>query len=79
MSYLALFKLAVPETILVIGVLVVLFADFTMRELELRFRFVIGGMIVGIRLAIIDFPEPGGPSIRRLCAPATATSIARLT
>jgi len=24
------------------------------------------GMMVGIRLAIIDFPEPGGPSIRRL-------------
>ena len=35
------------------------------------------GMMVGIRLATIDFPAPGGPSMRRLCAPATATSTAR--
>ena len=35
------------------------------------------GMIVGMRFAIIDLPEPGGPIIARLCPPATATSTAR--
>jgi hypothetical protein len=34
-------------------------------------------MIVGTRLATIDFPAPGGPIIRRLWPPATATSTAR--
>ena len=38
-----------------------------------------GGKIEGRRLAIIDLPEPGGPTIIRLCEPAAATSIARLT
>ena len=28
----------------------------------------------GKRFAIIDFPEPGGPTIIRLCPPAAATS-----
>ena len=35
------------------------------------------GRIVGIRFAISDFPEPGGPIISRLCPPAAATSTAR--
>jgi NADH-quinone oxidoreductase subunit N len=48
MSYLALFQLVVPETIVVIAVLLVLAADFTMRSLETRFRFVIGGLIAGV-------------------------------
>ncbi len=46
MSYFELFKLAIPETIIVITVLAVLAADLiAMRDLELRFRLVIGGMI----------------------------------
>lgn len=46
MNYLELLKLAVPETIVVLTALVVLAADVvTMRELELRFRFIVGGMI----------------------------------
>ena len=35
------------------------------------------GRMVGIRLAMSDFPEPGGPIIKRLCPPAAATSTAR--
>ena len=35
--------------------------------------------MVEIRFAIIDFPDPGGPSMRRLCPPAAATSTARRT
>ena len=34
--------------------------------------------MVGIRLASIVLPEPGGPSIRILCPPAAATVSARL-
>lgn len=46
MSYLDLFKLAAPETIVVLIALIVLAVDVgTMRELELRFRFVIGGIL----------------------------------
>jgi NADH-quinone oxidoreductase subunit N len=46
MNYLELLKLAAPETILIITALVVLAADLlTMRDLELRMRFLIGGMI----------------------------------
>lgn len=46
MSYLQLLRLAAPETILVITALVVLAADLVaMRDLELRFRMVIGAMI----------------------------------
>src|SRR5215831_9275546 len=46
MSYAELLKLAAPETIVVITALVVLAADLlTMREMELRFRLIIGGMI----------------------------------
>src|SRR5712691_8748079 len=55
MNYLDLLKLAAPETILVITALVVLAADlWVLRELELRFRLVIGGMIscVGCAVAI---------------------------
>ena len=45
-SYLELLRLAVPETILVLTVLVVLAADlFALRGLELRFRLLIGAMI----------------------------------
>src|SRR5215469_4395824 len=46
MSYLELLKLAMPETIIVVTALAVLAADLiSLRELELRFRFIIGGMI----------------------------------
>ena len=38
----------------------------------------IGGRIVGIRLASMVFPDPGGPIIIRLWPPAVAISIARL-
>jgi hypothetical protein len=36
-----------------------------------------GGRIVGSRAASIDFPEPGGPAISKLCPPAAAISSAR--
>src|SRR5258706_9604609 len=46
MNYLQLLKLAAPETFLVITALAVLGADlFALRELDLRFRRVIGAMI----------------------------------
>jgi NADH-quinone oxidoreductase subunit N len=54
-SYLELVKLAVPEIILVLTVLVVLAADLlALRELELRFRLLVGAMIscVGCAVAI---------------------------
>ena len=38
-----------------------------------------GGSIEGSRLAIIDLPAPGGPTIRILWPPAQATSKARFT
>jgi NADH-quinone oxidoreductase subunit N len=45
-SYLDLLRLAAPETIVVLTALAVLVVDLTsMRELETRFRFVIGAMI----------------------------------
>ena len=56
MNYLELLKLAVPETIVVLTAFVVLAADLiAMRELALRFRFIIGGMIacVGCAGAIV--------------------------
>lgn len=56
MSYLELLQLAMPETILVIAALVVLVVDLTsMRGLEARVRFTIGGMIAcaGCLAAII--------------------------
>jgi hypothetical protein len=37
----------------------------------------IGGKMVGIRLASIVFPAPGGPMNKMLCPPAQATSKAR--
>ena len=37
-----------------------------------------GGSMVGIHLAIMVFPEPGGPTISMLCLPLTATSHALL-
>lgn len=55
MSYVQLLQLAAPETIVVLAALAVLAADlFALRELELRFRLVIGGMIacVGCLAAI---------------------------
>jgi NADH-quinone oxidoreductase subunit N len=49
MNYLELLKLAAPETIVVVTALLVLAADLVaMRELEPRFRFLIGGMIACI-------------------------------
>ena len=55
MNYLELLRLAAPQVILVIAVLVVLAADLLgMRGLELRIRLLIGGMIctVGCLVAI---------------------------
>jgi NADH-quinone oxidoreductase subunit N len=49
MSYLELLKLAAPETIVLLTAFVVLAADLVaMRDLELRFRMVIGAMIASI-------------------------------
>jgi len=46
MNYLDLFKLAVPETIVVLTALAVLAIDVvTLRGLETRFRFIVAGMI----------------------------------
>jgi NADH-quinone oxidoreductase subunit N len=62
-SYLQLLKLAAPETIIVLTVFAVLAADlFALRELEIRFRQIIGGMIacVGCVVAmgwILVLPE----------------------
>ncbi|MSU57335.1 MAG: NADH-quinone oxidoreductase subunit N [Pedosphaera sp.] len=56
MSYLELLKLAAPETIVVLAALAVLVIDLTaMRELETRFRFIVGGMVasVGCAAAIV--------------------------
>ncbi len=55
MSYLELLRLVAPETILVLTAFVVLSADLlAMRELELRFRLIIGAMLscVGCVVAI---------------------------
>ncbi len=55
MSYLELLRLALPETIVVLAALVVLAIDLTsMRGLETRHRFIIGGLIacVGCAAAI---------------------------
>ncbi len=52
MSYLELLKLAAPESIIVITALVVLAADFlALRDLDLRFRLVIGAMISSVGCA----------------------------
>ena len=52
-SYLELLKLAAPETILVITVLVVLAADLlALRGLELRFRLLVGAMIASVGCAV---------------------------
>ena len=56
MSYLELLRLAAPETIVVITALAVLAIDLTsMRGLDTRLRFVIGGMVtcVGCAAAIV--------------------------
>jgi NADH-quinone oxidoreductase subunit N len=45
MNYLGILKLALPETVLVVAAFAVLLADLTLRGLEVRFRFIIGGMI----------------------------------
>ena len=37
------------------------------------------GRMEGMRFAMSDFPEPGGPMSSRLCPPAAATSTARRT
>ena len=64
-SYLELLKLAVPETIVVLTVLVVLAADlWALRELELRVRHAMGAMIscagcVGAIAWIIMAPQQG--------------------
>jgi NADH-quinone oxidoreductase subunit N len=64
MNYLQLLQLALPETIVVLTALVVLAVDVvTMRELELRFRFIISGMIAcvgcfgGIAWMLISHPH----------------------
>ncbi len=46
MNYLELLKLALPETIIAVTALIVLAVDLiALREIEVRFRFIIGGMI----------------------------------
>ena len=63
MNYLELLKLFAPETIVVVTALVVLAVDLTsMRELETRLRFSIGGMIASVGcaaaiLGILVIPE----------------------
>src|SRR5215471_554240 len=55
MSYLELLQLAAPEVIVAVTALVVLAADLlAMRDLELRFRLIIGAMIsiVGCLVAV---------------------------
>jgi NADH-quinone oxidoreductase subunit N len=48
-GYFQLLKLAAPETILVVTALVVLTADlFTLRDVDLRFRRIIGSMIASL-------------------------------
>jgi NADH-quinone oxidoreductase subunit N len=65
MIYLDLLKLAAPETILTLTVLAVLAADLlALRELELRLRFLIGGMIASFGCAaaiawMLVMPEHG--------------------
>ena len=52
MNYLELLKFAVPETILVLAALALLAIDLTsMRGLETRVRFVIGGLLAGVGCA----------------------------
>jgi NADH-quinone oxidoreductase subunit N len=56
MNYLDLFKLAAPEAIVVLTALAVLVIDLTsMRGMETRLRFIIGGMVacVGCAAAIV--------------------------
>jgi NADH-quinone oxidoreductase subunit N len=48
MSYFDLLKLALPETILVATAFAVIMADLSMRELETRFRFLVGGMVASL-------------------------------
>jgi NADH-quinone oxidoreductase subunit N len=53
MSYFELLKLAAPETVLVIAALAVLAADlFALREVELKFRLLISGMIACVGCAV---------------------------
>jgi NADH-quinone oxidoreductase subunit N len=48
-SYLHLLKLAAPETVVVLAALVVLTVDLiSTRDLETRFRFIIGGLIASV-------------------------------
>lgn len=44
-NYFELFRLALPETIVVLTAFAVLIADVSMREMETRLRFLIGSMI----------------------------------
>ncbi len=67
MNYLELLKLAAPETIVVLTALAVLAIDLTsMRGLEVRLRFVIGGMVAGVGCAaaivwMLVMPEHANP------------------
>jgi NADH-quinone oxidoreductase subunit N len=52
MSYLDLLKLAAPETVVVLTALIVLTVDLiSTRDLDRRFRFIIGGMLASIGCA----------------------------
>ncbi|HEX4342739.1 MAG TPA: NADH-quinone oxidoreductase subunit N [Verrucomicrobiae bacterium] len=74
MSYLDLLRLAAPETIIVITALLVLVTDLiSAPQLETRFRFIIGGMIVifGCAAAIawmLIFPAHGSVGAGMLVA-----------
>ena len=48
------------------------------RVVSIDSEAVRSGKMVGKRLASIVLPDPGGPSISRLCAPAAAMISARL-
>ena len=65
MNYLDLFKLALPETIIVLTAFAVLIADVSMREMGTRLRFLIGSMIGSLGCAVAIFwmlihPENAG-------------------
>jgi len=65
MNYLALLRLAAPEVILTVVALVVLAADLLfLREVESRFRLIVGAMIAGLGCLaaaawIVALPEDG--------------------
>ena len=67
MSYLELFRLAAPETIIVLVALAVLAVDLVAgRGLDVRYRFIISGMVAvvgcALAVAVLSFVIPGTPA-----------------